>query len=80
MSAVIPAQALPSDIFEILFTAATVIAGLLLLGLTLSLGVYAYRATRGEGVKDPEEVVPDRIEDDDEGVTEGDADDEWDYY
>lgn len=80
MSAVVPAQALPTDLFEILFTTATVIAGLMLLGLTLSLGVYAYRATRGEGVKDPKEVVPERIEDDEEGVREGDADDEWDYY
>jgi len=67
-------QGLPSG-FDVVFTFAVAVAGLLLLGVILSLGVYAYQSTRGDGVPDPREV-----ESDDDEVRQGDADDEWDYY
>lgn len=70
---------LPSGLFEMAFTLALVAGALLLVGMMVSLGVFAYRSTKGDGVRDPEEVVPEKISDD-EGVTEGDADDEWKYY
>ncbi len=69
----------PGALWEMAFTLALVAGAVLLIGMILSLGVFAYRSTKGEGVPDPEEVVPEKI-DDDTGVTEGDADDEWKYY
>lgn len=69
----------PGGLFEMAFTLALVAAALLLVGVIVSLGVFAYRSTKGDGVPDPEEVVPEQVNDD-EGVTEGDADDEWKYY
>lgn len=70
---------LPGGLFEAAFTLAVVAGGLLLVGALVSFAVFAYRSVKGEGMRDPEEVVPEKIEDDDE-LTEGGADDEWDYY
>lgn len=51
-------------------------AGTLILVLILvALAGFAYKSLTGDGIK-----WPDDIEDDDDGVSRGDADDEWDYY
>lgn len=71
------AQVVP-DLLGAAFTIALVLGGLLLLGGLLSFAVFAYRSVRGDGMRDPREVVPEKAGD--EGVEEGDADDEWDYY
>ena len=47
---------------------------LVLLLMIVALGGYAYKQLRGGGVEWPND------ESDDDGVTSGDADDEWDYY
>jgi hypothetical protein len=65
---------LPSDLFGAAFTIALVLGALLLLGGLVSFAVFAYRSVRGEGMRDPREVVPEEAGD------EGDSDDEWDYY
>jgi hypothetical protein len=70
----------PSVLFEMAFTLAVIAGALLLVGVVGSLAVFAYRSTMGDGVEDPAAVVPDRIEDDEDALQEGDADDEWDYY
>lgn len=70
---------LPSNLFDLAFTLAVVTAALLLIGGMVSFAVFLYRSIKGEGMKDPEEVVPEKIEDED-GLREGDEDDEWDYY
>jgi len=67
-----------SGLFELAFTAAVFAAGLLLLGGLASFAVFLYRSVRGDGMRDPREVAPEKAGD--EGVQEGDADDEWDYY
>lgn len=71
--------ALQWGVFEAAFTLALVVGGLLLVGALVSFAVYAYQSVKGDGMPDPEEVVPERIDDEDE-LTEGGADDEWDYY
>jgi hypothetical protein len=68
-----------SGLFDIALTGALVAGGLLILGGIVSFAVFAYRSVKGEGMRDPEEVVPEKV-DDEEGLSEGDADDEWDYY
>jgi len=68
----------PSGLFEMAFTGALVAAGILLLGGLVSFGVFLYRAARGDGMKNPSEVVPEKVEDDE--LTQGNQDDEWDYY
>lgn len=73
-------QLVPSGIFEIAFTAALVAGGLLFVGGLLSFAVFIYQSVKGEGMQDPREVVPEKTTDDDDGVTAGDPDDEWDYY
>lgn len=73
-------QLLPSSLFEIAFTAALVAGGLLFLGGLLSFAVFIYRSVKGDGMRDPREVVPEKTKDDENGVTAGDPDDEWDYY
>jgi len=70
-------QSFPSGLFEMAFTLAILAAGLLLVGGIISGLVYAYKSTKGEGVKDPREAVPEKTED---GLRKGDDDDEWDYY
>lgn len=75
-SVVAPIQ---SGIFEAALTLALVVGGLLLLGALVSFAVYGYQNVKGDGMPDPEEVVPEKLEDEDE-LTEGGADDEWDYY
>ena len=71
---------LPSGIFEMAFTAALVAGGLLFLGGLLSFGVFLYRSVKGDGMRDPREVAPEKTKDEDSGLTKGDSDDEWDYY
>lgn len=68
---------LPSGLFGMAFTLALIAGALLLVGVMVSLGVFAYRSTRGDGVPDPEDVAPEKA---DEGVSEGHDDDEWKYY
>lgn len=72
-------QLFPSGLFEMAFTAALIAGGILLLGGLVSFAVFGYRSIKGEGMRDPQEVVPEKVNDDDE-LTEGDPDDEWDYY
>jgi len=69
---------LPSNLFGMAFTLALIAGGLLLAGVVVSLAVFAYRSTRGDGVPDPEGAVPGEV--DGEDVTEGGDDDEWKYY
>jgi hypothetical protein len=64
------------DVYGSAVTLALVTGGVLLLGALVSFAVFAYRSVKGDGMRDPQEVVPET----DERVTEGDADDEWDYY
>jgi hypothetical protein len=75
-----PVLQFPSGLFEMAFTLALVAGALLLLGGMASMGVFLYRSVKGDGMKDPREVVPEKTKDDDSGATKGDADDEWDYY
>lgn len=71
---------LGSGLFEIAFTAALVAGGLLFLGGLLSFAVFIYRSVKGDGMRDPREVVPEKANDDEESLRTGDPDDEWDYY
>ena len=64
------------DIFGAVLALALVTGGLLLIGALVSFAVFAYRSVKGDGTRDPQEVVPET----EEGVSKGDADDEWDYY
>jgi hypothetical protein len=73
-------QSFPSGVFEMAFSLALVAGALLLLGGMVSMGVFLYRSMKGDGMKDPREVAPEKTKDDDSGVTKGDTDDEWDYY
>lgn len=67
-----------SGLFDLAFTAAVFVAGLLLLGGLASFVVFLYRSVRGDGMRDPREVAPEKAGD--EGLQEGDSEDEWDYY
>lgn len=73
-------QTMPSGIFEMAFTIAIVAGAILLIGAMGSLAVFGYRSVRGEGTRDPAEVVPEKVDDEENGVTKADPDDEWDYY
>lgn len=73
-------QSLPSGLFEMAFTLAVVAGAALLIGAIVSLAVFAYRNVKGEGMRDPEEVVPEKVADEEDGVSKADPDDEWDYY
>ena len=73
-------QSFPSGVFEMAFSLALVAGALLLLGGMVSMGVFLYRSMKGDGMKDPREVAPEKTKDDDSGVTKGDTDDEWDHY
>lgn len=55
---------------------AVVAASLLLVMMFVALGTYAYKHLRGDGIEWPE----DRDADDDNGLSHGNDDDEWDYY
>ena len=66
------------DLIGAAVTLALVTGGLLLVGALVSFAVFAYRSVKGDGMRDPQEVVPEKTTD--EGLSEGDADDEWDYY
>lgn len=73
-------QTLPSGLFEMAFTLAVVAGAALLIGAIVSLAVFAYRNLKGEGMRDPEEVAPEKVADEEDGVSKADPDDEWDYY
>lgn len=60
------------------FGGAVALAGAVILGLMLvALGAYAYRSVRGDGIEWPDDD-PDTAEDD--TLSHGDDDDEWEYY
>jgi len=65
---------------EMGFTLALLAGGLLLLGAVVSLLVFAYRSVLGEGSRDPREVAPEKTNDDEDGLSKGGPNDEWDYY
>jgi len=69
----------PSGLFEMALSGALLVGAVLLLGGLVSFGVFLYNSVKGDGMKDPSEVVPEKV-DDDEGPTKGGKDDEWDYY
>jgi len=73
------AQMFSSDLIQMALTAALVAGGILLLGGLVSFAVFGYRSIKGDGMRDPREVAPEKTKDDDE-LTEGGSDDEWDYY
>ena len=70
-------QSMPNGLFETAFSVALVAGALLFIGGLVSFAVFAYRSVKGDGMKDPEEVRPDH---DDDELTKGDSDDEWDFY
>lgn len=51
-------------------------AMVLLVGMLVALGAYAYKNLRGDGIEWPD----DREDDATEGVSRGDSDDDWKYY
>lgn len=69
----------PSGLFEMAFTLALVAGAVLILGGLVSFGVYLYKSVRGEGMKDPREVAPEKVNDEEE-LSKGNQDDEWEYY
>lgn len=71
---------LQSGLLDMAFSVAFIAGALLLVGGLLSFAVFLYRSVAGDGMKDPREVAPEKVKDDDDGVSKGDADDEWDYY
>lgn len=71
-------QTLPPGIFEMVFTFVLVVGALLFAGAMISFAVFAYRSVRGDGMKDPRETVSENADDD--SLTKGGADDEWDFY
>jgi hypothetical protein len=73
-------QAISSSLFEIAFTAALVVGALLLVGVVISLAMFAYQSVRGEGMKDPRESTAGSPADGESELQEGNHDDEWDYY
>ncbi|QAU14000.1 hypothetical protein EKH57_15500 [Halorubrum sp. BOL3-1] len=68
-----------SDLLSGAFTLALIAGGLLFLGGLVSLGVFIYRSVKGDGMRDPEEVAPEKTTDSDD-VTQGGQDDEWEFY
>lgn len=72
-------QVMLAGLADVAFSLALIAGAALLLGAMVSLSVFVYRSVKGEGMKDPREVAPEKTDDDAE-VSEGDADDEWDYY
>jgi len=66
-------QLLGDGIVQTVAQLAVVGGTLVLVLLLIAGGAFAYRQLRGEGVEWPEET-------DDETVSRGDEDDEWDYY
>jgi len=70
---------LQSGLLEMVFSVAVIAGTLLLFGGLISFGVFLYKSIAGDGIRDPREVAPEKVEDDDE-LTKGDPDDEWDYY
>lgn len=71
--------AFSSALLDMAFTLALLAGGLLILGGLLSFVVFGYKSIYGEGMEDPREVVPEKVEDEG-GLRKGDADDEWEYY
>mgnify|MGYP000132655374 CR=1 FL=1 len=51
-------------------------AGAIVLALmVVALVGFAYKSLRGDGIE-----WPDDVDDDEDGVSQGESDDEWDYY
>ena len=71
MSGVILVAGLPEWLPDVIGFAGT----LVLLLMIVALAGFAYKALVGGGIEWPED-----IEEDDDGVRQGDPDDEWDYY
>jgi len=69
---------LGSGLFDAVLTGALAVGGLLFVGALVSFAVFLYRSVKGEGMRDPREVAPEKAGDD--GLQEGESDDEWDYY
>jgi hypothetical protein len=67
-------QAPGGGVFQSAIQLVLAAGSLVLLLMIVALGGYAYKQLRGGGVEWPDD------EPDDDGVTSGDADDEWDYY
>ncbi|PSQ61804.1 MAG: hypothetical protein BRD21_08505 [Halobacteriales archaeon SW_8_66_22] len=63
-------------VMDLAFSIALIAGALLFVGGLVSFAGFAYKTTRGEGMEDPRDAMP---ENEDE-LTEGDTDDEWDYY
>lgn len=72
-------QSMPSGLLEIAISIALTAGVVLFIGGLVSFAVFAYRSLRGEGMKDPREIVPEKTRNE-EGVTKGDPEDEWEYY
>jgi len=51
-------------------------ASLILVMMIVALGAFAYKSLRGDGIEWPEDREPDE----EDGVSRGNDDDEWDYY
>lgn len=68
-----------SDLLGGALTIALVAGGLLLAGALVSFGVFAYRSIKGDGMREPTRPGPEKTADDDD-VSEGGPNDEWDYY
>ena len=51
-------------------------ASLVLVLMVVALGAFAYKSLRGDGIEWPEDREPN----DEDGVSRGNDDDEWDYY
>lgn len=72
------ALVLGSGLFDAALTGALVVGGLLFVGALASFAVFLYRSVKGDGMRDPREVAPGKAGD--EGIQEGDSDDDWKYY
>ena len=67
-------QSLGGGLLESVAQVAAVAGALVLVLFIVGLGSYAYKHFRDDGIRWPDE------EPEDDGVSRGDSDDEWDYY
>lgn len=70
------AQSMPTGLFDMAFSLALLAGALLFIGGLISFAVFGYRSIKGEGMKDTGDEAPG----DDGELTEGDSDDEWEFY
>lgn len=71
----LPLQSLGGGLLESVAQIAVAAGTLVLVLMVVAMGGYAYKQLRGGGVE-----WPDEQEEDEDSVSRGDADDEWDYY